>query len=129
LLSFHNHRLYSKVNICSCALQYTILHLLGYQLTIDDLKQFRQLGSKTPGHPEAGHTDGAHNDQHAVVVLSNRCSGIEVTTGPLGQGFSNAVGLAMAQAHLGAVFNKDGFDLVNNYTYGEICCLILSVSD
>ncbi len=68
---------------------------------MDDLKQFRQLGSLTPGHPEAGHTDG-----------------IEVTTGPLGQGFANGVGLGIAQAHLAAVYNKPGFDLINNYTYG-----------
>ncbi|KAI0060880.1 transketolase [Artomyces pyxidatus] len=84
----------------ACALQYILLHLLGYKLSMDDLKQFRQIGSLTPGHPEAGHTDG-----------------IEVTTGPLGQGISNAVGLAIAQAHMAAVFNKDGFDLINNYTY------------
>ena len=75
---------------------------MGYKLSMDDLKQFRQIDSLTPGHPEAGHTDG-----------------IEVTTGPLGQGFSNAVGLAIAQAHMGATFNKDGFDLINNYTYGQ----------
>ena len=87
----------------SCALQYILLHLMGYKLSMDDLKAFRQIDSLTPGHPEAGHTDG-----------------IEVTTGPLGQGFSNAVGLAIAQAHMGATFNKDGFDLVNNYTYGEL---------
>jgi transketolase len=85
----------------ACALQYIALHLAGYKLSLDDLKAFRQLDSLTPGHPEAGHTDG-----------------IEVTTGPLGQGISNAVGLAIAQAHLGAVYNRDGFDLVNNYTYG-----------
>ncbi|KAJ3515580.1 hypothetical protein NMY22_g14419 [Coprinellus aureogranulatus] len=88
-----------------CALQYTLLHLLGYNLSIDDLKQFRQLDSKTPGHPEAG---------------------IEVTTGPLGQGFANGVGLAIAQAHLGATFNKDDFDLINNYTYvftGDGCLM------
>ncbi|KAI0747895.1 transketolase [Daedaleopsis nitida] len=93
----------------ACALQYILLHLLGYKLSMDDLKQFRQLDSLTPGHPEAGHTDG-----------------IEVTTGPLGQGFSNAVGLAIAQAHLGATFNKDGFDLINNYTYvflGDGCLM------
>ncbi|KAI0049989.1 transketolase [Auriscalpium vulgare] len=84
----------------ACALQYITLHLLGYKLSLDDLKAFRQIGSKTPGHPEAGHTDG-----------------IEVTTGPLGQGIANAVGLAIAQAHLGAIYNKDGFDLVDNYTY------------
>ncbi|TFK72536.1 transketolase [Pluteus cervinus] len=93
----------------ACALQYILLHLLGYKLSIDDLKAFRQLDSLTPGHPEAGHTDG-----------------IEVTTGPLGQGFGNAVGLAIAQAHLGAVYNKDGFDLVHNYTYvfcGDGCLM------
>ncbi|TBU32237.1 transketolase [Dichomitus squalens] len=93
----------------SCALQYTLLHLLGYKLSLDDLKQFRQIDSLTPGHPEAGHTDG-----------------IELTTGPLGQGISNAVGLAIAQAHLGATYNKDGFDLINNYTYvfaGDGCLM------
>lgn len=93
----------------ACALQYLLLHLLGYRLSMDDLKSFRQIGSKTPGHPEAGHTDG-----------------IEVTTGPLGQGFGNGVGLAIAQAHLGAVYNKDGFDLINNYTYvfcGDGCLM------
>ncbi|KAJ6546477.1 transketolase [Mycena vulgaris] len=90
----------------ACVLQYTMLHLLGYKLSMDDLKAFRQLDSRTPGHPEAGHTD--------------------VTTGPLGQGFANGVGLAIAQAHLGAVYNKDGFDLVNNYTYvfcGDGCLM------
>ncbi|EPQ58746.1 hypothetical protein GLOTRDRAFT_36496 [Gloeophyllum trabeum ATCC 11539] len=86
-----------------CALQYILLHLLGYDLTMDDLKQFRQLGSRTPGHPEAS---------------------IEVTTGPLGQGFSTAVGLAIAQTHMSATFNKDEFDLINNYTYGELLLLI-----
>ncbi|EIN07791.1 transketolase [Punctularia strigosozonata HHB-11173 SS5] len=93
----------------ACALQYILLHLLGYKLSMDDLKQFRQLDSLTPGHPEAGHTDG-----------------IEVTTGPLGQGFANAVGLAIAQTHLGAVYNKDGYDLINNYTYmftGDGCLM------
>lgn len=69
---------------------------------MDDLKQFRQVDSLTPGHPEAGHTDG-----------------IEVTTGPLGQGFANGVGLGIAQAHLAATFNKEGFNLVDNYTYGK----------
>ncbi|KAJ6623427.1 transketolase [Mycena sp. CBHHK59/15] len=93
----------------ACVLQYILLHLLGYKLSMDDLKAFRQLDSLTPGHPEAGHTDG-----------------IEVTTGPLGQGFANGVGLAIAQAHLGAVYNKDGFDLINNYTYvfcGDGCLM------
>ncbi|PBK96627.1 transketolase [Armillaria gallica] len=93
----------------ACALQYILLHLMGYKLSMDDLKAFRQLDSLTPGHPEAGHTDG-----------------IEVTTGPLGQGFGNGVGLAIAQAHLAATYNKDGFDLINNYTYvfcGDGCLM------
>ncbi|SCZ97087.1 BZ3500_MvSof-1268-A1-R1_Chr4-2g06982 [Microbotryum saponariae] len=93
----------------ACALQYVLLHLLGYKVTIDDLKSFRQLDSITPGHPEVGVTEG-----------------IEVTTGPLGQGFANAVGLAIAQAHLGATFNKDGFPIFDNYTYmftGDGCLM------
>ncbi|KAG5353344.1 Transketolase [Termitomyces sp. T112] len=93
----------------ACALQYVLLHLLGYKLSLDDLKAFRQLGSKTPGHPEAGHTDG-----------------IEVTTGPLGQGFANGVGLAIAQTHLAAVYNRKDFNLVNNFTYvftGDGCLM------
>ncbi|KAI0693715.1 transketolase [Cytidiella melzeri] len=93
----------------ACALQYILLHLLGFKLSLDDLKSFRQLDSLTPGHPEVGHTDG-----------------IEVTTGPLGQGFANAVGLGIAQAHLGAVYNKEGFELINNYTYvftGDGCLM------
>lgn len=97
----------------ACALQYIVLHLLGYKLSLDDLKAFRQINSLTPGHPEAHHTDG-----------------IEVTTGPLGQGISNAVGLAIAQAHLGAVYNKEGFDLIDNYTYAFLGdgCLMEGVS-
>ncbi|KAG6334001.1 hypothetical protein ID866_5084 [Astraeus odoratus] len=93
----------------ACALQYIMLHLLGYRLSMDDLKAFRQLDSLTPGHPEANHTDG-----------------IEVTTGPLGQGFANGVGLAIAQSHLGAVYNRENFDLINNYTYvftGDGCLM------
>ncbi|PKX94007.1 transketolase tktA [Aspergillus novofumigatus IBT 16806] len=92
-----------------CMLQYALLHLFGYNVTMDDLKSFRQLDSITPGHPEAHDTPG-----------------IEVTTGPLGQGFANAVGLAIAQAHTAAVFNKPGYDLVNNYTYcffGDGCAM------
>ncbi|KAK4104031.1 transketolase [Parathielavia hyrcaniae] len=92
-----------------CMLQYAILHLYGYALSIDDLKAFRSVDSITPGHPEAHDTPG-----------------IEVTTGPLGQGISNAVGLAMAQAHTAAVFNKPGFDLIDNYTYcflGDGCLM------
>ncbi|PTB80962.1 hypothetical protein M440DRAFT_1322101 [Trichoderma longibrachiatum ATCC 18648] len=92
-----------------CMLQYALLHLFGYDLTIDDLKAFRTVDSKTPGHPEAHDTPG-----------------VEVTTGPLGQGISNAVGLAMAQAHTAATFNKPGFNLCDNYTYcflGDGCLM------
>ncbi|XHG07044.1 hypothetical protein AWENTII_010210 [Aspergillus wentii] len=92
-----------------CMLQYALLHLYGYDVTMDDLKSFRQLDSKTPGHPESHDTPG-----------------VEVTTGPLGQGFANAVGLAIGQAHTAAVFNKPGYDLVNNHTYcffGDGCAM------
>ncbi|KAI9307929.1 putative transketolase [Cunninghamella echinulata] len=84
----------------ACALQYILLHFLGYNLSMEDLKQFRRVNSATPGHPERDHTDG-----------------IEVTTGPLGQGISNAVGLALAEQHMAATFNKPGFEIYNNYTY------------
>ncbi|KAH8670977.1 transketolase [Xylariales sp. PMI_506] len=92
-----------------CMLQYALLHLFGYAVSMDDIKNFRQLDSITPGHPEAHDTPG-----------------IEVTTGPLGQGITNAVGLAIAQAHTAAVFNKDGFPIVDNYTYcflGDGCLM------
>lgn len=104
-----------------CALQYILLHLLGYKLSLDDLKQFRQLDSLTPGHPEHGHTDGRllRLTFKRLVLKAATLLGVEVTTGPLGQGFANSVGLAIAQAHMGAVYNKDGFDLINNYTYGS----------
>ena len=91
------------------ALLYSLLHLSGYDVTMDDLKNFRQWGSKTPGHPEVNHTDG-----------------IEATSGPLGQGIANAVGMAMAEAHLAAKFNKPGFDIVDHYTYalhGDGCLM------
>ncbi len=81
-------------------LQYALLHLTGYDLSLDDLKAFRQWGSKTPGHPEYGHTPG-----------------VETTTGPLGQGFMNGVGMAMAEAHLAATFNRDGHDIIDHHTY------------
>ena len=79
---------------------YSLLHLSGYDVTIDDLKNFRQLNSKTPGHPEVHHTPG-----------------VEVTTGPLGQGLATAVGLAMAEKHLAATYNTDGHTVVDHYTY------------
>ena len=82
------------------ALYYSLLHLYGMGLTMEDLQNFRQFGSKTPGHPEYGHTPG-----------------IETTTGPLGQGIANAVGMALAEAHLAAKYNKPGFNVVDHYTY------------
>ena len=84
----------------ACVLQYSLLHLTGYDLTIEDLEQFRQWGSRTPGHPERGHT-----------------AGIEVTTGPLGQGISNAVGLAMAERFLAERYNRPGAEIVDHHTY------------
>jgi transketolase len=85
------------------ALLYSMLHLSGYNLSIEDLKQFRQWGSKTPGHPEYKHTEG-----------------VEATTGPLGQGIAMSVGMAMAERHLAGVYNKENFDLIDHYTYA-IC--------
>jgi len=82
------------------ALLYSLLHLAGYRVTIDDLKQFRQWGSVTPGHPEVHHTDG-----------------VEATTGPLGQGIAMAVGMAMAESHLAAVYNRENFAIMDDYTY------------
>ncbi|PRS45038.1 transketolase [Bacillus sp. NMCC46] len=84
-------------------LLYSMLHLSGYNLSIDDLKQFRQWGSKTPGHPEFGHTEG-----------------VDATTGPLGQGIAMAVGMALAERHLAETYNKDNFNVVDHYTY-SIC--------
>lgn len=84
-------------------LLYSLLHLSGYDVTIDDLKNFRQWGSKTPGHPEYGHT-----------------AGVDATTGPLGQGIATAVGMAMAERHLAAKYNRDAYNVVDHYTYA-IC--------
>lgn len=85
------------------SLLYSLLHLAGYDVSIDDLKSFRKLNSKTPGHPEFGHTPG-----------------VEATTGPLGQGIANAVGMAMAEAHLAAKFNKDVHSIIDHHTYALV---------
>jgi transketolase len=82
---------------------YSLLHLTGYDLPLDELENFRQWGSKTPGHPEYGLTPG-----------------IEITTGPLGQGFANGVGMAMGAAHLGSKFNKEGFPVIDHYVYAIV---------
>ena len=84
-------------------LLYSLLHLTGYDLPLDELKNFRQWGSKTPGHPEYGLTPG-----------------VEITTGPLGQGFANGIGMAMGAAHLASKFNKDGFPLIDHYVYAIV---------
>jgi transketolase len=85
------------------ALLYSLLHVTGYDLSLDDIKAFRQWGSRTPGHPERGHTPG-----------------VEVTTGPLGQGLANAVGLAIAEAHLGARYNRDGHAPIDHRTWAIV---------
>ncbi len=90
-------------------LDYALLHLFGYDVSMEDIENFRQSGSKTPGHPEYGHTPG-----------------IETTTGPLGQGIANAVGMAIAETRLAAAFNRKGFPIVDHYTYalcGDGCMM------
>lgn len=90
-------------------LVYSLLHLFGYKMSLDDIKNFRQLGSITPGHPEYGHTQG-----------------IETTTGPLGQGVANAVGMAIAESHMSKIFNRPGFDITDHFTYaiaGDGCLM------
>src|SRR6266550_7608726 len=84
-------------------LLYSLLHLTGYDLPLDEIKRFRQWGSKTPGHPEYGLTPG-----------------VEITTGPLGQGFANGVGMAMGAAHLAAKFNNADFPLIDHYVYSIV---------
>jgi transketolase len=85
------------------ALLYSLLHVTGYDLSLDDLKHFRQWGSKTPGHPERGHTPG-----------------VEITTGPLGQGLANAVGMAIGEAHLAACYNREGHVPINHHTWAIV---------
>lgn len=94
-------------------LEYSLLHLFGYGVTVEDIKNFRQIGSLTPGHPEYGHTKG-----------------VEITTGPLGQGICNAVGFAIAEAHLGEKFNKPDYSVVDHYTYAIVGdgCLMEGIS-
>src|SRR5664279_4361477 len=84
-------------------LLYSLLHLTGYDLPLEELKHFRQLGSHTPGHPEHGLTPG-----------------VEATTGPLGQGFANGVGMALAEKHLASAFNKPGLPIVDHFVYGIV---------
>ena len=94
-------------------LEYSLLHLFGYGVTVEDIKNFRQVGSLTPGHPEYGHTKG-----------------VEITTGPLGQGICNAVGFAMAETHLAEKFNKPEYSVVDHYTYAIVGdgCLMEGIS-
>jgi transketolase len=92
-----------------CMILYSLLHLTGYELSLEDIQQFRQLHSKTPGHPEFGETPG-----------------VETTTGPLGQGLANAIGMAIAEKHLAQLFNREGFPVIDHFTYvfiGDGCLM------
>ncbi|MDO4906242.1 transketolase [Neisseria sp.] len=106
---FYNRDRFILSNGHASMILYSLLHLTGYNVSIDDLKNFRQLHSKTPGHPEYGYTDG-----------------VETTTGPLGQGIANAVGMALAEKILAAEFNQDGLNIVDHHTYvflGDGCLM------
>ena len=106
---FYNRDRFVLSNGHASMLLYSLLHLSGYDVSITDLKNFRQFHSKTPGHPEYGYTDG-----------------VETTTGPLGQGIANAVGMALAEKILAAEFNKDGLNIVDHHTYvflGDGCLM------
>lgn len=101
--SWFNRDRFVLSNGHGCMLLYALLHLSGYDLSLDDLRHFRQLHSKTPGHPEYGETPG-----------------VETTTGPLGQGLANAIGMAIAEKHLAATFNREGFPLIDHRTYAFV---------
>lgn len=106
---WYNRDRYVQSNGHGSMLLYSLLHLTGYEVTLDDIREFRQLHARTPGHPEYGYTPG-----------------VETTTGPLGQGIANAVGMAIAEKSLAAQFNKPGFDIVNHHTWlfmGDGCLM------
>lgn len=111
--AWHNRDRFTLSNGHGCMLLYSLLHLSGYKLSIEDIKNFRKLHSKTPGHPEFGETPG-----------------VETTTGPLGQGLANAVGMAIAEKHLAKEFNREGFPIVDHYTYAFVGdgCLMEGIS-